>query len=79
MNTIDEQMLKSLQELNGKIKEFNTLLENLIRAIKADKLKALQDLNGKIKEFNTLLVDLIESLKKDALESELHHSVSSSA
>ena len=71
-NNATDDNLKSLQDLNAQVKEFNTLLADIITSMNADKLKTLIELNPKIKEFNEILVSLSESLKKDVISHELH-------
>ena len=75
MNNTDDDKLKSLQYLNATIKQFNTLLEDLLKSRREDKMNWLRVLNADFKEVNTILVDILESRKKDTISNELHQTV----
>jgi hypothetical protein len=79
MNNADENKLQSLKDLNASIKEFNTLLEELIQSRQKDKLNWLRTLNAGLRDVNAILVGLLESREKDVVINKLHQTASSSA
>jgi hypothetical protein len=79
MNNADENTLQPLKDLNASIKEFNTLLEDLIQYRQKDKLEWLRALNADLREVNTILADILGSRKEDVIINQLHQTDSSSA
>ena len=77
MDNTNAQTLQSLKDLNASVKEFNILLEELIRSRREDKLNWLKALNADLSDVNTLLAELVEARKQDALVNQLHQPSSS--
>ena len=68
-----DDKLKTLIDLNTSIKQFNTLLEELIQSRQKDKLEWLRAVNTDLQEVNTILANILESREKDSIRNELNH------